>query len=410
MRKGPLDVTGLIRLACALLLGGAALSCADASPQPRRESLGRDARDQNIREMFAKRQHAVDASLLRELGRSLWTQGLLSDAESVYQELLKIDHSPNDAAALVEIRLLRGHYRDAAESARVSAEKHGRDAHPEWLTELWPQFQWFDVGPASQSAPTSIPRPAAGKLDPDMILLEGGMFARGVSDGEPDARPVRQVRLSPFWIGVHEVTAQQFMQFVSEAAYPYRVQYSVPEEAGQSARAMVGVSWTDARAFTMWLSAQTGGVYRLPTEAEWEFAARGPNGFREPWGNEQGQPQVTGNWALTSPSELRAPRPLVRSVGSFPRDRSPFGLMDMAGNASEWCLDEYDPSYYSWSQDRDPSGPVETTGIKVRRGGSWNSPWTKDFAVRRDHSAMNLPYTGFGFRVVREERPVRSSK
>jgi formylglycine-generating enzyme required for sulfatase activity len=69
---------------------------------------------------------------------------------------------------------------------------------------------------------------------------------------------------------------------------------------------------------------------------------------------------------------------------------------------SEWCLDEYDPTYFAWSPDDNPQGPVEMRGVKVRRGGSWNSPWSNGFAVRRSHSASNLPYTGFGFRVVRE--------
>lgn len=396
----------LKRSVTVLLIACTIPSCAAAPERNRREALDRVERDLRIHQMLQERpKRPADAEFLAELGRAMWTQGRLAEAESAYHDLLRISHSPEYASGLLQIQLLRGHYRDAALTARVSIEKHGAAVQPAWLTEMWPQLQWFTPSLSTavdfvKSEPET-PRDLFGAA---MVLVPGGGFVRGVQDGEPDARPAKTITVSPFWIGLYEVTASQFKRFVSESSYPYRVQYPEPTDSSQGERAMVGVSWIDARAFTMWLSARGTDVYRLPTEAEWEFSARGGGSVREPWGRERGQAQVTGNWGLISPSELRAPIPPVRRVGSFLLDRSPFGLMDVAGNASEWCLDEYDSSYYAWAQDRDPVGPVETRGVKVLRGGSWNSPWTTDFAIRRGHSGMNVPYTGFGFRIVREVR------
>ena len=129
---------------------------------------------------------------------------------------------------------------------------------------------------------------------------------------------------------------------------------------------VVGVSWDDARAFTMWLSGRETAAYRLPTEAEWELAARGTQGLREPWGNDRGRAGVDANWNRLSFAELKSPVPPVSRVGSFLRDRSPFGAFDMAGNLKEWCLDQYDATYYSWSPTVSPFGPVE----EIRRQGA----------------------------------------
>ncbi len=82
----------------------------------------------------------------------------------------------------------------------------------------------------------------------------------------------------------------------------------------------------------------------------------------------------------------------------------------MAGNVTEWCMDEYAPDYYSWSPSRNPYGPTEWSGVKVLRGGAWNHPGPGDFAIRRGNDAENKPYTGYGFRVVREIEPAPSSR
>jgi formylglycine-generating enzyme required for sulfatase activity len=220
-------------------------------------------------------------------------------------------------------------------------------------------------------------------------------------------RPVG-FQVGPYRIGKYEVTRGQFKRFLDETGYRF---VPLPSDAFApefSDYPVIGASWEDAQAFTMWQSGRERAVYRLPSEAEWELAARGTQGYREPWGNDRGREGVDANWGRLS--ELTSQVPPVRPVGSFLRDRSPFGAFDMAGNVKEWCLDEYDGTYYAWSPAVNPFGPVEKTGSKVQRGGSWNDPGPGDFAIRRSHAGMNQRYTGNGFRVLREVDAPRHSQ
>ena len=206
------------------------------------------------------------------------------------------------------------------------------------------------------------------------------------------------------------MTRGQFKRFLDETiGYDFMPHPSDTFAPEFSDYPVVGVSWDDARAFTMWLSGRENAAYRLPTEAEWELAARGTQGYREPWGNERGRAGVDANWDRTSFADLKSRVPPVSRVGSFLRDRSPFGAFDMAGNLKEWCLDQYDATYYSWSPTVSPFGPVEEIGGKVLRGGSWNHPGPGDFAIQRSHAGRNQRYTGYGFRVVREVDAPRHS-
>jgi len=235
-----------------------------------------------------------------------------------------------------------------------------------------------------------------------LIDIAGGTFNWGTSFGPADQRPVREVTLSGYSIGKFEVTVGQYRMFLNETSWRSKFAALATLRREHDSLPVAGVSWLDAQAFSIWLSRREGAVYRLPTEAEWEHAARGDSGYIEPWGNQAGRPQETGNWGRTGYADLRAAVPPVRPVGSYQSDRSPFGLFDMAGNVAEWCLDEYDPNYYSRSPSRNPRGPVDLQGVKVMRGGAWNDPGSQGFAVRRSHAAENQAYTGYGFRIVRE--------
>jgi len=157
---------------------------------------------------------------------------------------------------------------------------------------------------------------------------------------------------------------------------------------------VVNVSWHDAVAYTEWLSKQTGHRYRLPSEAEWEFAARSGSVKRYWWGNEVGESNGNcfdcgGQWS----GRQTAP------VGSFPA--SDFGLHDMAGNAREWVQDCYLPNYNDARQD---GTAVVTPGCaeRVVRGGSYSSPSKKLRSAARDHNEPGLRQDDLGFRVVRE--------
>jgi sulfatase modifying factor 1 len=233
------------------------------------------------------------------------------------------------------------------------------------------------------------------------VPVPGGRFSRGDASGPADERPVRDITLSPFEIGRYEVTVGQFKTFLKETGFRPQSSARIDFDGAPDTYPAFGIAWLDARAFTIWLSMREQRVYRLPTEAEWELSARGPHGNREPWGNDRGRPQVDGNWGRLDAIGASTKTPPLRDVGGFPRDRSFFGVFDMAGSLTEWCLDEYDSTYYAWAPDRDPYGPQDA-GLKVLRGGAWNHPDASGFAVRRGSAGANQPYTGFGFRVVRE--------
>lgn len=196
-------------------------------------------------------------------------------------------------------------------------------------------------------------------------------------------RPAHRVSLSGYYIGKYEVTWRQFRKFASEhreldlPADAHIVEVgSVRLQAGDDCP-VFGVGWAQAEAYCKWAG------LRLPTEAEWELAARGREpGNVYPWGEEQpapGQSNLYGSldgYAFVSP------------VGAFPRDRSPWGCQDMAGNVSEWVFDRFGP--YSDAPAHDPSGPADSTltwagvhgwrklepgegPLRVMRGGAWNT-------------------------------------
>ena len=188
--------------------------------------------------------------------------------------------------------------------------------------------------------------------------IPAGAFLMGSEKGESDDEyPQRQVWLDAFEIMRYPLTNAQYSAFLD--ANPTHRAPSVwsartyPE--GQGDHPVVGLSWADAQACAQWLSKETGQTIRLPTEAEWEKAARGEDGRRYPWG-----------------SEFSANKTGIGStaVGAYPEGASPYGVQDMAGNGWEWCADWYDKDYYKYAPDRNPKGP-ETGEYRVVRGGSW---------------------------------------
>lgn len=207
---------------------------------------------------------------------------------------------------------------------------------------------------------------AAWSAEPGMTFIPGGDYLRGRSHSLPDDglkwvpellqddRPVRRITISPFYMDTYEVTIGQYAQFVR--ATKHRPPYNWPKgepPSGKQRLPVSAVSWHDAAAYCAWAGK------RLPTEAEWERAARGhAEGKRYPWGDRPPTKQDACYDTLKGPCE----------VGQSPPNS--FGLYDMAGNVWEWCADWYSRTWYAESPDRDPRGPAE--GIyKVLRGGSW---------------------------------------
>jgi formylglycine-generating enzyme required for sulfatase activity len=191
----------------------------------------------------------------------------------------------------------------------------------------------------------------------EMVLIPAGTFEMGdhFGDGEGDEQPVHRVELDAFYMDVCEVTVGQFREFVNQSGYKYGGNWAnVAKYSPGNDYPMIYVTWSDATAYAKWVGK------RLPTEAEWEYAARGGlAGKRYPWGDEMTKAHY-GSW--------NGGRGTTKAVGSFGVNR--YGLYDMAGNVWEWCQDWYSKDYYQNSAAKNPSGP-NTGSRRVLRGGSW---------------------------------------
>lgn len=202
------------------------------------------------------------------------------------------------------------------------------------------------------------PEVIKGKDGAEMVLVPVGEFWMGSEDSDAyaDEKPRRRVYLDAFYIDKYEVTNalyQRFIEVTGRAAPKYWNDISL----NQSNQPVVGVTWDDANAYCEWAGK------RLPTEAEWEKAARGMDGRKYPWGN-----QWDSNRANSNESKVRRTVP----VGSYPNGVSAYGVHDMAGNVWEWVADWYDRDYYQRAPDRNLKGP-DSGQMRVLRGGWWDS-------------------------------------
>lgn len=232
----------------------------------------------------------------------------------------------------------------------------------------------------------SAERPSVA--DMPMVEIPAGEFMMGREGNEAlaDERPLHPVWLETFAIDLHEVTTAQYAQFLSATDHTAPWQWESVELSQHGDRPVVGVSWDDADAYCRWKEK------RLPTEAEWEKAARGTDGRRYPWGNQVPTKDIA-NFALGARFSYNQ---VLKPVRSLDQGRSPFGLYHMAGNAYEWVQDWYLTNYYEVSPAKNPQGP-ERGQFKVLRGGSW-SDLAKYLLA---YSRFKLPpgtrnsYTGF---------------
>ncbi len=275
-------------------------------------------------------------------------------------------------------------------------------------------------------------------VDPfnDMVLIEGGEFSMGETTGSGTSleNPIHTVKISGFYLSKYEVTVNEYSVFTNETGYKTDANkkdsslafsnYVWKKVKGVSWRhdatgvlrsaqdynhPVIHVSWNDANAYCQWLSNKTGRKYRLPTEAEWEFAARNRGQkIRFSWGNDYPNGKKAGNLADESLlkqakdcngwESLNDSFPYTSPVGSF--NPNGLGLYDMTGNVWEWCSDWFDPNYYSTSPKENPSGPSAGT-VKSFRGGCWFSD--ENYSRIAFHNFGNPPdqsYGDFGFRIA----------
>jgi formylglycine-generating enzyme required for sulfatase activity len=243
--------------------------------------------------------------------------------------------------------------------------------------------------------------------EPETVVVPAGPFLMGSNPEQATAQsegPQHQVHFPAYRIGAHLITNSQYQAFLE-----YNPQYEIPRKTGWFLRQpppdkldhpIVGVTWQDALAYCHWLSQQSGRVYRLPTEAEWEKAARGTQGNRYPWGENWDEKACNTNGKDTSP------------VGAYPLGMSPFGCYDMMGNVQEWTSTiwgaskkECDFPYPYQSQDGREDLQAEQRMprvYRVHRGGSFEDPQDRLTCAARDCALSESATKGRGFRVVLE--------
>jgi len=321
------------------------------------------------------------------------------------------------------IQALDPDYRDVAEWMARARDRLRRPSRrpplvrPAWL---WMLVGGVVIGVAvavvprliEATAPVSLPaeadigdtwtRPTDGMV---MVYVPAGEFLMGSSDADSqamdDEKPQHTVYLDAYWIDRTEVTNAQYRTCVEAGACQEpgcwnNSDFNAPDQP------VVCVIWDDAQAYAAWV----GG--RLPTEAEWEKAARGTDGRIYPWGDEFDGTRLNycdrnceSAWKDTSADDGYA---LTAPVGSYPAGASPYGALDMAGNVWEWVADRYDAGYYARSPARNPQGPDAGDG-RVSRGGAFNpEEWFVRCAARLkgdpDRWSVNS-----GFRLVASRAP-----
>jgi len=239
--------------------------------------------------------------------------------------------------------------------------------------------------PVRSSEPTPTPAIPESVLNryPGMVYIPAGKFVFGSDAGDPGEAPRQVVDLPAYYIGKTEVTNWQYKKFVDATGHrtPPHWEGGVITP-GTEDHPVVWVSWNDAVAYTDWAG------NRLPTEREWEKAARGTDGRRFPWGDEF-DPDRANTWEAGIHG--------VAPTGAFPEGASPFGLLDVAGNAAEWVADRFRP--YPGAKE---TMPGYTDDLRVLRGGSWAF---NDYYARTTHRYPRAPderRACYGFRVARD--------
>jgi formylglycine-generating enzyme len=228
-------------------------------------------------------------------------------------------------------------------------------------------------------------------MEPKLIPIPAGWFFMGSEAGQDVERPVHRVWIDEFRMASTQVTVEEYSHFLEATGS------APPPNWGDSnfnnpLQPVTAVSWFEAAAYCAWLRTGTGSLYRLPTEAEWERAARGGvEGLLFPWGNEPpaSRPGYQDRWQ-TGPER----------VGQSPPNA--FGLFEMCENVHEWCADWFAPEYYRSSPDRNPQGPEEGTR-KASRGGSWRHQIKISRSSARSSIPPQFQYADYGFRVACDE-------
>ena len=226
--------------------------------------------------------------------------------------------------------------------------------------------------------------------DTVLVFVPAGSFMMG-SEECPGERPLHAIHLAGFWIAKTAVTHAQYERFVRATGHKSAGNWEAWARSSGDRCPVVDISWYDAVAYCHWAR------LRLPSEAEWERAARGVDGLRYPWGDTWDAARCHGS---DSWGGAQQPAP----VGSYPGDLSPVGCLDMAGNVAEWCSSRYQPYPYEALDGREAPEPQDGE-LRVLRGGSWDSGSHPSFYRSADRGwlAPSLSRSHVGFRPAKSE-------
>jgi formylglycine-generating enzyme required for sulfatase activity len=229
-------------------------------------------------------------------------------------------------------------------------------------------------------------------IEPLLVRIAAAWFVMGSNSGQECERPIHRVWVDAFHLAATQVTNAEYECFLraTSSTPPHFCQdpnFNHPQQP------VTGVSWHEAVRYCEWLRSRTGRAYRLPTEAEWELAARGGLEQKQfPWGDDppQSLPEYATRWQT-------GPEPVARYAPNA------FGLCDICDNVHEWCSDWYDPNYYAVSPERNPRGP-ERSSMQPQRKSSRGGSWRHHIKVARCSARSSIPpefhYADYGFRVA----------
>ena len=225
-------------------------------------------------------------------------------------------------------------------------------------------------------------------IEPTLMRIPEGWFGMGCATGRDDEKPVHRVWVDAFDLAACQVTNAEYQCFLTATNSPLPpcwtdANFNDPKMPG------VAVSWNETMKYCDWLSQATGKSYRLPTEAEWERAARGgAEGLAYPWGDEPPEqlPDYARRWK-SGPEPAGLYRP------------SAYGLYNLGDNVHEWCADWYDPDYYRHSPEHNPRGPADGSR-RASRGGSWRHHIKVSRVAARSSIPPDFKYADYGFRIA----------
>jgi formylglycine-generating enzyme required for sulfatase activity len=302
--------------------------------------------------------------------------GDATTAFACYQQVLQ--QSQGNAQALAGLEKITARYVELTEWALSQGRLDSAKKYVARLRQVNPESPKL-VALAAQLENTSGPagkifrdRLKDGSLGPEMVWIPAGSFQMGdiQGGGDDDEQPVHRVSVEKFAMGRYEITFAEYDKFAQATGR------EKPDDRGwgRGNRPVINVYWHDVKAYADWLSEQTGQNYRLPTEAEWEYAARAGTNTKYWWGNEIGKNRAAcdgcgAQWGWDA-------KKMTAQVGSF--SPNPFGLHDTVGNVWEWTCSEYEDTYQGKEK-----RCVSNAGLFALRGGSWlNNAWGTRAAVR----------------------------